>query len=148
MLTGRSVDRIANPNLIAVAPGSTRFTINQGAVQNAAYLYPTVRVRPLDALDLRVGWLVAQAAGDLIDPYLSGLSAGYNTTWGGQSPGSRSLGQEFDASAAWTLRPTAEMAVRVGAEGGVLLPGDGLKGLGRDDAEAAWLARGTVAVNW
>ena len=148
MLTGRSVDRIANPDLIAVAPGSTRFTINQGAVQNAAYLYPTVRVRPLEALDLRVGWLVAQAAGDLIDPYLSGLSAGYNTTWGGQSPGSRALGQEFDASAAWTLRPTAEMAVRVGAEGGVLLPGDGLKGLGRDDAEAAWLARGTVAVNW
>jgi hypothetical protein len=148
MITGRPVDRIADPDLIAVAPGSTRFTINQGTVQNAAYLYPTIQFRPIVGLDLRLGWLLVRAAGDLIDPYLSGLDAGYNTTWGGKSPGSRELGQEFDAGASWTLSMAKGTAVRLGGEGGVFLPGAAFDGVGGPGPDNAWLVRGTVAVEW
>ncbi len=145
-VSARSVDRLADGQLVAQPPASARFAINQGAVQNAAYMHPVVRWRPLQQLELRLGWLFAVAASDVMDAYQTGVHGGFATTPGGQVRGGRVYGHEFDARAAWTQPLPGKLAVRVGAEGGVFLPGAAFDGV--LDLGTPWLARGFLALGW
>jgi hypothetical protein len=130
MLSARAIDRIVDPALLATPPSATRHLAYQGGVANALYLFPTVRIRPLEPLDLRVGYLLAMTAADLVDPYSSAKNGGFNTTFGGASPGSRVLGQEVLASARYGFDLGEGVALRVGAEGSAFLPGRALDGIG------------------
>ncbi len=145
-VSARSVDRLADGQLVAQPPASARFAINQGAVQNAGYIHPVVRWRPLQPLELRFGWLFAVAASDVMDPYQTGVHGGFATTPGGQVRGGRVYGHEFDARAAWTQPLPGQFTVRVGAEGGVFLPGAAFDGM--LDLGTPWLARGFLALGW
>ncbi len=142
LVTARAADRINDPELLDVAPSGLRFTVNQGAVGNAEYLYPFVRWEG-SGVDLRLGYLYARSAGDLVDVYRSGLNGGFNTTPGGATPGSRELGQEILAAASYTF--DLGVALRLGAEAAVFLPGDALAGAVEDPL---WLGRGKVDLSW
>lgn len=145
MLSARAVDRIVDPGLTAVPPASTRHLVNQGAVQNTTYLHPRVLWRPIYPLDLRLGYVYAQSAGDFIDPYNSARNGGFNATYGGSSPGSRVLGHEVDASARFGIDVGADIVVRVGAEGGVFFPGAAFDGL---ETDPIWIGRGLADVSF
>ena len=56
MVTARSADRLMDPGLLAESPSGMRFTVNQGAVRNAAYLNPTLVWRMMP------GWAARLAA--------------------------------------------------------------------------------------
>lgn len=145
-LAARGIDRLADPNLLAQRPPSLRYAVNQGAVSNAVYLQPTVRWRPLAALDVRLGYLLAATAGRFSDPYQSGMNGGYPTTPGGKSNTTGLYGHEVDASVRYDIALPGRITLRVGAEAGVLVPGavfDGVAGLGNP-----WLTRGLVDVLW
>lgn len=145
-VSARSVDRLADGQLVASTPPSARFAINPGAVQNAVYLHPVVRWRPVSQLDLRLGWLLAAAAADVTDPYQSAVHGGFATTPGGAVRGGGIYGQEVDARVSWTQPLPGAIALRVGAEGGVFVPGSvfaGMPGLG-----TPWLARGFLGLGW
>lgn len=145
LVTARSAERVNDPGLIAVTPPGLRYTVNQGTVSNAVFINPVVRYRPSDWVELRAGYLAARTSGDLIDVYQAALRGGYNTTPGGASPGSRVLGHEFDLGLRSTIRLPGAVALVLGAEGGVLLPGAALDGLGLG---TPWSASGLLDVQW
>lgn len=126
----RSIDRVGDPALLAVAPPGRRFAVGQGSVQNAAYLFPVVRMRPIEALDLRLGYLLALADGDVIDVYQSARQGGNNATYGGAAPGSRMLGQEVLGSVRFTVVPAEPLRLRAGVEGAIFVPGAAFDGVG------------------
>lgn len=148
-LSARGVDRITSPGLLAVPPSGARYLETQGAVSNAIYVNPTVRFRPLDtgdhALDLRLGWLFARSAADIVDPYSSAKVGGYDATYGERSPGSRALGHELDASAKYTVRLPGDVKLRGGAEAGVLFAGAAFAGL---NMSRPWTGRLVADVVW
>ncbi|MDP3500396.1 MAG: hypothetical protein Q8S33_08690 [Myxococcales bacterium] len=146
MMTARAIDRLAAPALSGTPPASARFLVNPGAVSNAAYLHPVVKWRPLEPVELRLGYAFAVAASDVADAWQTAINGGFSTTPGGRVFGGRVYGHELDARVSWT--PTLPGAVRLllGAEGGLLVPGsafDGVQNLG-----TPWLVRGMASVRW
>jgi hypothetical protein len=127
--SARATDRLASPELLGVPPASLRFLATNGAIVNAAFLNPVVRFRPLDTLELRLGYLLAASAADFVDPYTTAVRGGYNTNYAGALPGSPLLGHEVDLALRWRLPMPGATALRLGADGGVLLPGAALAGL-------------------
>jgi hypothetical protein len=153
MLSARGADRLVDPTLVGQPPPGTRFAINPGAVQNAVYGNLVLRARPLRQLDLRLGYLFAAPAADIIDAYQSALRGGYATSYGGRVQSRGAYGHELDARATWELELPAMLRLRVGAEGGVLFPGDafaGVLGLRPDDGDPrpVWLGRAMLSLFW
>jgi hypothetical protein len=146
MVTARAVDQLANPSLSGTPPPSTRFLVNNGAVQNAIYVHPVIKWRPHDPLELKVGYVYAVAAADFADAWQSTLNGGFSATPGGRVLGGRGYGHELDARVAWTQPLWADVRLLVGAEGGLFIPGsvfEGIQGLG-----TPWLLRGLASVRW
>ncbi len=144
LVSARAADRLMDPALVAVPPSGTRFTVAQGGVRNALYLNPVVRWRPVDAFEMVGGYLLAQSAADVVDVYQSATRGGFNTTVGGQQPGSRALGQEAN------LKVLAHVSLnrlqaRIGLEGGYFLPGDAFKGVIEDPVSTG---RVTLDLDW
>ena len=153
LVTARGVDRLGDPGLTAQAPPGTRFAINPGAVQNAIYAHPTVRVRPLEPLELRLGYVFAAPAADLLDAYQTGIRGGFPASYGGRVQSRGAYGHEVDARATWDVALPSRMKLRAGGEGGVLLPGaafDGVAGLRPDGGarRAVWLGRALLSLLW
>lgn len=148
LISARSLDRVADPALLAVPPPAGRFTVNQGAVSNAVYVAPVVRWRPVSALDLRAGWVTAWTAGDFVDAYQTGVNGGYNATPGGISGGDHLLGHEVDLGAHTTVGLPAATAVLVGVEGATFLPAAAFDGVGGARMPTQNLVRGRLSVRW
>lgn len=139
MLSARALDRIHDPALVRQAPPSTRFLVNQGAVRDARYLYPVIRYRPLQMLELRAAYLLALNAADVMDPFQTAINGGFAHGFDGEPTASRSklLGHEFAAGARLSLGQEDGLRARLGVEGGVLLPGAALEVLGQSTITAA-----------
>ncbi|MCS6898326.1 MAG: hypothetical protein RMJ98_05495 [Myxococcales bacterium] len=153
LLTARGVDRLADPALMAQAPPGTRFAINPGSVQNAVYAHPSVRYRPVRPLDLRLGYLFAAPAADVLDAYQTGIRGGFPASYGGQVQNRGAYGHEVDARATWEFVLPSAVRLRVGSEGGVLLPGAafaGVPGLRTEGGgrRTVWLSRATLSLYW
>ena len=128
LLTARAVDRVADPELTGRPAAGLRHAIAQGGVHNALYVHPTVRVRPVHTLDVRIGWVLALAPAPVVDLYQTARNGGWSAGWGG-STGGRLYGNEVDLGVHWTLPLPARLSVRLGVEGGVFVPGDVFDGL-------------------
>jgi len=146
----RSADNASDPALVAVPAKGVRFLPTNGAITNALYVNPIVRWRPRtfgDALGARIGVLWARAVADLVDPFASAQVGGYNRTFLGVQGGSRTLGWEFDGALDWTFGERDGHRVRLGAQGGVLLPGAAFDRLGANGTterlDTIWKVRGT-----
>jgi hypothetical protein len=147
-ITARSADRAADPELSAVPSPGLRHTISQGGVSNAAYLYPTVQVRPVRPLELRLGLLAAWSAADLADVYESAANGGYNTTPGGTPGGGRYLGTEVDLAVHGTAELPHGLRLTGGVEGGVLVAGGALDLLRGEDRALPMRARARIELGW
>jgi len=145
-LSARGIDRLADPTLLDKAPPSLRYLVNQGTVTNALYAQPTVRWRPIQPLELRLGYLLAATAGQLTDAYQSGMNGGYPTSPGGKRGAGGLYGHEFDGAVRYDIALPQHLTLRLGAEAGVLVPGSALAGI--TDLGNPWLARGLVDVLW
>ncbi len=147
LMGARAADRLADPSLTAqVAPG-LRYTIPQGGVSNALYAFPTLRWRPASPVELRLGWVAARSAGDLIDPYHSAVAGGWPRGFGGDfsADTSRSLGHELDGGARLQLALPGAVRAEFGAEAAVFFPGAAFAGVLADPVRAA---RGRLSVSW
>jgi hypothetical protein len=149
MLTARAGDRVFDPDLLAVPPSGVRYTVAQGGVTNAGYLNPVLRYRPVEGLDLRLGYIWAVAAADLTDVYQTARNGGYPTGFDGEQGGARGLGHEVDVSARYTIQLPGAVAVRLGVESGVFLPGNALAGLNEGAGiPTLVLTRATFDLTW
>ncbi len=124
-LSLRAIDRLADPGLLGTPPPSLRFLATQGAVTNALFMNLVARWRPVEAVELRLGYLAAAAPAGVTDPYATALEGGYPTDARGNRP-SQGLGHELDAAVRWRVPFGPGLAVRLGADAGLLLPSSGL----------------------
>jgi hypothetical protein len=145
LLTARAADRAVDRSLVAQPVPGARFAIQQGALTNTVYVNPTLRVRPVPAVDLRLGYLGAWSAGDSYDLFLSGIGGGYPVGWGGQDASAHHLGDELDLSARYHYDGPGNFQVTVGAEGGLFAPG---KALALLDQGLVGTVRGHLDLRW
>lgn len=132
--TARAATIAQDPRIVGRPNPGLQLLPSQGGVFGATYLNPRMIVRPVRAVDVKLGVVVAQATADVVDPYQAGALGRYANFDGGNAR-RRDLGLELDAGvdARVPLEPTTTLAL--GVEGGVLFPGGAF-----DDARGARLA--------
>jgi hypothetical protein len=116
--TARSAALLPDASL---APGADPLP-SGGAVFGATYLHPSLILRPLRELDVRLGAVLAQATVDVVDPARLALDGRYRNYDGGR-PGARDLGLELDLGLEYRLALEGATTLELGAQGGVLFPG-------------------------
>ena len=144
-ITSRSVEQVSDPGLIAQPPSGLRFTQAKGGLTNAVVINPVLVWETEHPVSARVGWLQAWTAGDWADVYQTATQGGYNTTPGGQTPGSRDLGGELDAGLRYSPSLGQHLTLGLAVEGGIFFPGQALDGVMNDPVKSARLR---AAVQW
>ncbi|MBJ93917.1 MAG: hypothetical protein CMP23_05505 [Rickettsiales bacterium] len=132
LVQASAIDRAADPELSGTPSSGLRHGVPQGGVHNAAYLYPSLQWRPIPAIDLRFGGLLAWAPAAVIDVYESARKGGYNTGFDGQTADARFYGGEVLAAFRGTIPLRGSLSLQLGVEGAVFLPGSVFDGLHDD----------------
>ena len=114
---------------------------SNGGVFGAEYINPTVTYRPRSWLDLKGGMVIAQATSEVVDPYRVATSGSY-VNYRGQSPKSKDLGLELDGGAQTRFPLDYGLVGEVGAQAGVLFPGEALA------MPTQWIAIGRLGLQF
>jgi len=117
----------------------------EGGIAGATYVCSTFLVRPHQDLDLRAGFLVADAVGDWVDPAGVTLLGRYGNFDGG-NPTWRDLGVEFDGSVEYRHLWSETIATSVGIEAGAALPGRAFADQSGNKLPTQALARGRFGI--
>jgi hypothetical protein len=121
---------------------------SNGGVFGAEYVYPTAVFRPRRWLDLKGGMVLAQTTADLVDPYrVAATSQGYVNYRGGDSQ-HHDLGIELDGGAEARLALDFRMTLQLGAQAGVLFPGQALADANGVTPKTPWIAIGRAGVEF
>ena len=120
--TARSATIAQDPRIVARPAPGLQFLPSNGGVFGATYLNPRVLLRPIREVDVKLGFLWAQAAADLVDPYQVGALGSY-ANYDGGDPTARDLGVEIDSGFDVRIPVLENVSLDLGAEGGVLFPG-------------------------
>lgn len=119
--TARAASLAADPDIAGRPARGIGLLPTRGGVSGAMYLFPTVRLKPLPRLDVRLGGVIAQSTADVVDPIRQKADGQARNYRGGRSD-SHDLGVELDAGVRWQV-PLSYVKLDLGLEGGVLLPG-------------------------
>ncbi len=103
------------------SPGSDLLPTD-GGVSGATYLFNWASIRPIEELEIRLGWVWARATSDVVDPYRQRAESRTVAYRGGPSS-NRDLGVEVDASVLGYFNLPYDIVLSVGLEGGVFVPG-------------------------
>jgi hypothetical protein len=120
--TARAATIAGDPNTVHRPAPGLQLLPSEGGVFGAAYLNPTVIVRPEPWLDLKGGVVIAQTTADLVDPYHFGAAGDYANFDGGDER-RHDLGVELDLGIDTRLHASSGVVLLLGVEGGLLLPG-------------------------
>lgn len=123
LLSRQTAANLADQRYSATAPAGVERVQTDGAVTQATYLHPVLRVEPTKNQALLLGALWASAPSDAADPFRTWLAGGEAVGPRG-AVGKRDLGLELDAAieSKARLTPWAELVLRLDA--GVWFPGD------------------------
>ncbi len=124
-----SSQQFYDPALSRVPPEGIDLLPTNGAVTNAVYGYPRLRLRPLRKnLELVVGGLYAYAPQEVVDPYQSFMNGGVATNYNGGKP-SHDMGWELDLGISFKYQRNdpAKIAARIGGQWGRFWPGDAFR---------------------
>ncbi len=133
--TARAATIASDPRLVDRPNPGLQFLSSEGGVFGATYLNPRAILRPRRWVDVKLGFVIAQATADFVDPYHVGALGSYRNYDGG-NPKSRDLGFEIDSGVDFRIPIAEAIRLELGAEGGVLFPGhafDTATGLGLEN---------------
>lgn len=119
-------------------PGADRLPSN-GGIYGASYVNPTFLYRPHPSFDVKTGMVLAQATADVVDPYRTATSGSYVNANGG-NPKSKDYGLELDLGVEWRKSLNLGMTFSLGAQGGILFPGDALANARGERPKTPWVA--------
>jgi hypothetical protein len=122
--TAWSAHRVTDPSLQGRPSKGYDLAITNGAVTNAFYLYPRIKITAAKGLDIRVAFLWARALAYVSDPFNSNITlGGYPVGYRGGKP-SKDIGYEIDAGISYTTpKVWGPFAFRIGLQGGLARPG-------------------------
>jgi len=121
--TARAASIAEDNGLLARPAAGSDLLPSNGSVFGATYLYPTVVVRPVRQLDLKLGAVIAQTTADFVDPVRVATGGEYVNYDGGDAK-SHDLGVELDGGFEYRLPLDYDMTLQLGAQGGVFFPGN------------------------
>ena len=98
--SAQAVRNLGDPRFVGQAPDGSAHIATQGAVAQAAYVQPVLRMRVRPGLHVLVGALWARQTAAMADPFQSFLAGGSPRGPRGGHDG-RDLGLEFDGAIEW-----------------------------------------------
>jgi hypothetical protein len=145
--TAAMVRRAGDPLLLNVPNAGLELASTSGAITNALFLQPTVRVQATGRLQLVASLLWARAPQAYLDPLWTNRTSRQVNPWGVEA--GRSYGAEFDAGANYARELSTGTRLLVGLAGGYFVPGDAFA----TDAAGAridpvWLVKARTAVTF
>ncbi|MBX2798843.1 MAG: hypothetical protein KTR31_14300 [Myxococcales bacterium] len=99
-----TVRLLTDPQYSAEAPDGVDALATEGSWRRSAYLQPAVQIAPIEALDVRVGAVLAWSTGPIAQPFYSFRNGGTPTNHIDQPTAGRALGTELD----WAIRLHAD----------------------------------------
>lgn len=142
--TARAATILRDPALTPNPPAGTLWVPTNGGVSNAAYVYSETVVRPVRALDLKLGIIFAQATAAIVDPALS--TSGSLVNYDGGDPEALGYGVEVDFGVQYRLAVANWLTVAFGAEGGILFPGHGFDDIAENSLANQFLGMGRLGI--
>ncbi len=128
-------------------PPGVNLLPSNGGVFGATYINPTFIYRPLPALDLKAGAVMAQATADVVDPYRLGTQGAYVNYRGGD-PKRHDLGLELDLGVEGRIKLDNNLRLQLGAQGAILFPGGALADASGETMKTPWLVTGRVGLQF
>ncbi len=145
--TARAATSAQDPELTQRPSPGADLLPSEGGVFGATYLNPTVVYRPIKELDLKFGAVIAQTTADVVDPVRVGTSGVFENYDGGD-PRSHDLGIELDAGVEYRLALDYGMTLQLGAQGGVLFPGNALADAGGNPIPTQYIGVGRLGLQY
>jgi len=136
--TARAASIAADPGLTARPPAGSQLLPSNGSVFGATYLYPSVVWRPTRPLDVKLAAVIAQTTADFVDPVQVATTGNFRNYDGGD-PKSHDLGVELDFGTEYRLPLDYGMNLELGAQGGVLFPGNAFADAGGNKMDNQYL---------
>jgi hypothetical protein len=145
--TARAANIASDPGLTQrPAPGVDLLPSN-GAIFGATYLNPTVVIRPVRPLDLKLGAVIAESTADFVDPVAVSVKGRYQNYDGGD-PKSHDLGIELDGGFEYRLALDFDMTLALGAQGGAFFPGNAFADASGHKMSNQYLAVGRLGLQF
>lgn len=134
-LSARAHDRVRDPELVGSPPDGSDLLPTNGSVTNTIYVNPQLFWAPGGGvIDARVGFLLALAAGDVVDAFATAEAGGFNRSYYGKRNAGGVLGYEVDAGFEVDLERFGALpelgpfTLRPGFQYGVFIAGPALQG--------------------
>ncbi len=137
--TARGQVTAADPNLVGVPAEDLERLPTRGSASNLIAVFPRAWVRPVDALEIYGGPMLAWSATDLADAFNTRIAGGDPRNALDGDPG-RFLGAEFDLGIRTAHRLSGTL-LSAGVEGGLLVPGSALDDAQGDGPGVLWAGR-------
>lgn len=117
-----TVRRATDPLLTNAPAAGVELLSTNGAVTNALFLQPSVKVRPLPGLQLTAALLWAVAPQPVADAWWTLKSGALTNSFG--LPAGKSYGLEVDLGVDWRRELLPGLTLFAGLQGGLFVPGD------------------------
>jgi hypothetical protein len=146
-VTRTGVARASNPEQSGLPPKGLEGLASDGAVENAVYINPMLLFGDADGLLTGVGFVWAQSAVPLADPFTTFANGGSPVGVNG-AEASRDLGVEVDVAAQYRFKIVSDLKLEAKAEYGILFPGKAFDDALGNPAAPQNLIRGRLALLW
>jgi hypothetical protein len=138
---------LTDPENTGHPPDGVEATVTEGSFRRASFLQPMVELRPLNFLELRVGYLAAWSTAPISQAYATYRNGGVPTNVAGEPTSGYWLGSEVDVRAKLgdvpvRMGPTSFLPAVV-LDFGYAMPSEQL-GVGK----SAILGRATAQIRW
>lgn len=138
------VRRGADPRITNEPNAGIELLSSAGAITNAVFVNPTVRVKPAEHTTLLAGVLWAAAPQRYSDAFWTTRTSQKTNAWG-QAAGAN-YGLEFDLGASYARSLTKDVELVFGVQGGYFLPGDAFLTATGETMDSVYLAKVRTAV--
>ena len=140
-----SMSNLGDPRFSNGAPSGVEHVDTHGAVTQAMYLHPVVRVEATKRFAVMAGAVLARSPQDAADPFQTYLAGGVPTGPRGAKH-QQDLGLEFDSAVEWNQPLAAGLSLLARVDAGVLLPGHAFDAADGTPAPAVAAVQGQFAV--
>lgn len=122
-MTAMAAEQAADPNRVGQALPGTDQLASRGRVTNALYVFPQVRLQPIEQLHIMAAFLYAWSAVEFSQSYQTFDNGGVPTNAYGLANAGRKLGWEIDLGLDWDQPLFSNLHLVAGLQAGWFFPG-------------------------
>ena len=147
-LTAASAWNLSRPHVSHLAPAGYSHIPTDGAVTNAMYVNPVVKLTPSDNMEVLLGVLYARAEEEAFDPFQSGMMDGAEVKGYRGAAHAVELGWELDLAISYAFDLWGVSRLESVIEAGWLRPGEAFESETGDPAGAVGVVQARLHLTW